>query len=136
MIRVILLGVLAFGTSSVGSAQEPAPPALQAEADRFASFWNAGDYAGLGTMMLPTGIRLRIPNEEHVSISVRQAQASLKEVMARNPGGDAQISRVFQGGSGPTGGFAEIPEPVIYTIFVGFTLKDEAWMVSEIRVFT
>jgi len=69
----------------------------------------------------------------------------LKDIMARNPGGEARISRVFQGGGGPTGGFAEIrwwtrssgtTEPVIYTIFVGFTLKDETWMVSEIRVFT
>jgi hypothetical protein len=141
----VLLGLLSVGVSpSLGSTQEPAPPELESEAARFCQYWNSGDPDGLGQMMLATGIRLRIPGEEHVSISVRQARAVLNDIMARNPEGEAEIIRVYQGGGGPTAGFAELRwlanpsgtrELVAHTVFVGFILADGAWTVSEIRVF-
>ena len=117
--------------------------ALEVEAGRFARAWGAGDAQALGRSMNPAGIRLHLPGEEHMLIQPRQAQAALRTFMGRYPGGDARVTRVSLAGGDPRKGFAEIRwrtraqgmgEPAMFTLFVAYSLEDESWLVTEIRV--
>ncbi|MFC1662490.1 hypothetical protein ACFL3S_13720 [Gemmatimonadota bacterium] len=143
MIRRLTSLAMVLGSSAVAGAQEAPSHSLEAEAGRFAEYWGAGDHAGLVSMMSAGGIRLHVLDEAHVSISTRQAHASIKGFVSRYSGGEALVTRVFQGGGEPSDGFAEIrwwtlaagtTESVTFTIFVGFVLADQGWVVSEIRV--
>jgi hypothetical protein len=116
---------------------------LESEAQRFAQAWTAGDAQALGRALNPSGIRLHLPGEEHMTIQPRQAQAALRSFVGRYPGGDARITRVSLSGGDPRKGFAEIRwraraqgvgEPVMFTLFVAFSFEREAWWVTEIRV--
>jgi hypothetical protein len=93
--------------------------------------------------MNPSGIRLHLPGEEHMLIQPRQAQAALRSFLERYPGGEARVTRVSLAGGDPRKGFAEvrwrtraqgIGEPVMFTLFVAFSLESEAWRVTEIRI--
>jgi hypothetical protein len=136
----VILGLLALVLLAC-----PGSPfqALESEAHRFAQAWTAGDAQALGRALSPSGIRLHLPGEEHMTIQQRQAQAALRSFVGRYPGGDAGVTRVSQSGGDPRKGFAEIRwrtraqgmgEPVIFTLFVAFSFEREAWWVTEIRV--
>lgn len=117
--------------------------ALEERALGFAQAWVNGDGDELAGMMEPGGIRLHLQGEDHLSISPRQARASVLSFMERYEGGEAEISRVSQVGGDPSQGFAEIrwgcrvsgtAEPVIFTLFVAFSRSGSEWMVTEIRI--
>jgi hypothetical protein len=121
----------------------PSWQALEGEAQRFAQAWAAGDVQALSRVFNPSGIRLHLPGEEHMTIQPRQAQAALRAFVGRYPGGDARVTRVSPAGGDPRKGFAEIRwrsraqgvgEPVTFTLFVAFSLEGQAWQVTEIRV--
>lgn len=125
---------------------DPRPPrsALEAEARRFAQAWSNGDVQTLAGAFHPKGIRLNLPDEAHMRIQPRQAQAAIRSFLQRHPGGDARVTRVSLAGGDPHKGFAEIRwraraqgigEPVLFTIFVAFSLESGGWRVTEIRVF-
>lgn len=93
--------------------------------------------------MVETGIRLHLPDEEHLLIRPRQAQAALEEFLNRYAAGEALLPRVSLAGDDGQMGFAEIrwqttspglSEAVTFTVFLGYALKDERWTVTEIRV--
>jgi len=116
---------------------------LEEEATLFAGAWTDKDAAALRDRMVATGIRLHLPEEEHVLIRPRQAQAALEEFLSRYGDGEASLSRVSLAGDEGKAGFAEIrwqttspglSEAVTFTVFLGYSLNDERWTVTEIRV--
>jgi hypothetical protein len=118
-------------------------PALEAEAVRFAEAWSASDTESLSRLLAEDGIRLHLPEEEHVLIRPRQARAALDAFLGRHGRGEARVTRASLAGGSLDRGFAEIrwatrspglPEPVIFTLFVGYSLEDDRWTVTEIRV--
>ncbi len=140
-IRPFGLAALALLTFvGVGAGQS----GLEAEAARFAAAWEAGDYQALGRVMRSEGIRLQLRGEEHVSIKPKQAQAALKDFLDRYPARESEVKEVSATLGDPALGFAEIsfqtgapdiPDPVIFSLFVGFALESDTWRVTEIRVF-
>lgn len=116
---------------------------LDEEAAAFARAWTEKNGAELRTRMVETGIRLHLPDEEHLLIRPRQAQAALEEFLNRYAGGEALLPRVSLAGDDGQEGFAEISwqttspglsEAVTFTVFLGYALNDERWTVTEIRV--
>ena len=91
-----------------------------------------GDEASWSEGLAEEGIRLHLPDEEHLLIRPRQARAAwsfLNVMRRRSPG-----NRVSLAGGDPEKGFAEIrwrtsspglTEPVIFTLFVGFSFSNE-----------
>jgi hypothetical protein len=117
---------------------------LDEEAAWFAARWRAGDSQALSQTMQSEGIRLMLLGEEHVAIQPKQAQAALRSLMDRYSRGETAVTRASAVGGDPSQGFAEIrwrtrasgvPDPVIFSIFVGYALEAEGWRVTEIRVF-
>ncbi len=94
--------------------------------------------------MRSEGIRLQLQGEEHVSIKPKQAQAALKDFLYRYPARESKVIEVSAAVGDPALGFAEIsfqtgapglPDPVIFSLFVGYALENDTWRVTEIRVF-
>lgn len=143
---IILMLALGIGVSGLPlelplglSAQNT----LEEEAALFARAWTEKDAAELRARMVPTGIRLHLPDEEHLLIRPRQAQAALEEFLKGYADGEVLLSRVSTTGDEGQRGFAEIrwqttspglSEAVTFTVFLGFSLNDERWTVTEIRV--
>ena len=116
---------------------------LEVEAERFAQAWSGKDISLLSEGMAEEGIKLHLPDEEHILIRPRQARAALEAFLGRYGKGEAQVTRVSPTGGNPGKGFAEIlwrtsspalSDPVIFTLFVGFSSSTERWTVTEIRV--
>jgi hypothetical protein len=134
LITLVLAYVLACPASQL---------VLEGAADRVAQAWTTKDASVLGKLMAKEGIQLHLPEEEHLLIRPRQAQAALQVFLGRYLEGEAQVTRVSQAGVGAEKGFAEIrwrtgspglTDPVIFTLFIGFAQVDEGWVVTEIRV--
>ena len=140
---------LALTLVLAGSAYEsvlpstPSQSVLEAEAERFAQAWVVKDVGRLGEFMAEEGIKLHLPEEEHLLIQPRRARAALQGFLGRYAGGEAEATRVSPVGVGTEKGFAEIrwrtgspglTDPVIFTLFVGYAYVDEGWVVTEIRV--
>ena len=118
-------------------------PALEGEAHRFAEAWVREDLRTLGAAMAPEGIRLHLSGEEHALILPRQARAAIGAFLERYSRGEVQVTRVSIARGDPAKGYSEIrwvtqapgvTEPQTFTIFVAFSLREEAWQVTEIRV--
>jgi hypothetical protein len=144
----LLLGAEFFKSAllalSASFGPGPAQPALEGEVARFAAAWDAGDLQVLGKAMRAEGIGLHLQGEEHVSIKPKQAQAALRSFLDRYPGGESEVTKTSTAGGDPVLGFAEItwrtrapglPDPVIFSLFVGYALEGDTWRVTEIRVF-
>jgi hypothetical protein len=136
---MIALLTLLFG-SVTGS---PTQPPLDAEAARFAEAWTAADTEFLSGIMGAEGIRLHLPEEEHVLIKPRQARAALDSFLELHGPGVARVTRASLAGGSSDKGFAEVlwttrspglPEPVMFTLFVGYSFENDRWTVTEIRV--
>ncbi len=137
--------LLGFQLAGLGGQTGPDPSqlALRARAEWFARAWAQRDASALGEALLPQGIRLKLPGEEHILIPPRQAEAALHSFMEGYEGGVTTVSQVSLAGGDPRKGFAEIrwetrgiggPDRVEVNLFVGFGLEDDVWRVTEIRV--
>jgi hypothetical protein len=93
--------------------------------------------------MASEGIRLHLPEEEHVRIRPRQARAALEAFLGGYGSGEARVARASLAGGSQDKGFAEVlwttrspglPEPVMFTLFVGYSFANDGWTVTEIRV--
>ena len=116
---------------------------LEGEAHLFAQAWEEEDLRFLEEEMAEDGIRLKLPGEEHTLIRPRQARVALDAFFQRYAVGEVQVTRASLTGGDPGKGFAEIrwqtsspgsAEPVTFTLFVAFALREEAWVVTEIRI--
>ena len=124
--------------------QTAAPdPDLEATALRFARAWALGDGKTLEGMMRSAGVRIHLLGEDHRSIPPRQARAALEDFMERYPGEEPQITRTATAEGDPGLGLAELrltpgapagAGSVIFTLFVGFALDPEGWVVTEVRI--
>lgn len=144
---LLVLGpfILGFQTAGEGRAisLHPEQPDLRARAEWFATAWAQRDASALGGALLPQGIHLKLPGEEHILIPPRQAEAAIRSFMEGYEEGAARVSQVSLAGGDPRKGFAEIrwetrglggPDPVVVNLFVGFGLEDDVWQVTEIRI--
>ena len=141
-----VLSVLPVPPANSGPAFEGAPspqPALEVEAASFAEAWSGKDTRFLSGLMAEEGIRLNLPGEEHILIRPRQARAALDAFLDRHGSGEARVTRASMAGGSLDKGFAEIrwstsspglPEPIIFTLFVGYSFENDRWTVTEIRV--
>jgi hypothetical protein len=138
----LLLAPSAHSALEVEAARVP-QPALEAEAARFAEAWTGKDTRLLSGFMAEEGIRLNLPGEEHIRIRPRQARAALDAFLDRHAAGEIDVARASLAGGSREKGFAEIrwstsspglPEPIIFTLFVGYSLENDHWTVTEIRV--
>ena len=136
----VLLVVLVNLCAVVGATPQGR---LQVEAQRWAEAWEAKDSRSLTALMAERGVRLRLPGEEYMLIKPRQAAAALQVFLGRYGPGETRITRLSPAGETSEEGFAEIrwvtgspgmTDPVIFTLFVGYTLEGGSWSVSEIRV--
>lgn len=118
--------------------------AVEAAADAFARQWAGGDLEQIGDALHADGVRVSLLGERANLVSVRQALAGLREFHAGHEPGGATVARVAEVGGVPLRAFAEISwaasavgtsERSEYLIFVGFMREDEAWRITEIRVF-
>jgi hypothetical protein len=116
---------------------------LEREAANFAEAWSEKEIGTIGEGFAEKGIRLHLPDEDHLLIRPRQARAAVEAFLGRYRGGEAVVTRVSVAGGSPEKGFAEIlwrtsspglPDPVTFTLFVGFSLLNDRWTVTEIRV--
>ena len=134
MLLMVLAGLLAY---------PPPQSVLDGEAERVALAWSGKDVDQLAGLMAEGGIRLHLPDEEHIKIRPRQARAAIASFLGRYGTGEAAVTRVSLAGETAAKGFAEIrwktsspglSDPVIFTLFVGFLQSDDRWTVTEIRV--
>jgi hypothetical protein len=93
--------------------------------------------------MAREGIRLHLPGEDHQLIRPHQARAALDVFLRQYSSGRTEVSRISPTGEGSEEGFAEVrwvtgspglAEPVIFTVFIGYGLTGDGWVVTEIRV--
>jgi hypothetical protein len=122
------------------SAQE----SIEVAAAAFVRQWAGGDLDQIGDALHADGVRVSIGGERANLVSVRQALAALREFHGGHEAGDARVSKAAEVGGVPLRAFAEVgwvasplgtSEPAEYMIFVGFIREDEAWRITEIRVF-
>ncbi len=134
----ILVAILSLAAAGLASQ-----PALETEAERFAEAWSSSDTEFLTRVLAEGGIRLHLPGEDHVLIRPRQARAALEGFLGRHGPGEALVTRASLAGGSTEKGFAEIrwttsspglPDPVIFILFVGYSLENDRWTVTEIRV--
>ena len=124
-----------------------APGAGQSGLDRaageLARAWGAGDSEAVAAAMATGGVGLHLGGEAHTLLSVRQARAALGEFLEARAAGELRTVRVVELGGTPPEGFAELrwetvvrgtSQPVVHTVFVGYTQLGGGWWISEIRV--
>lgn len=125
----------------VSGAGPQTGPRDQAEA--FARAWVERDGGALRGAMATGGILLHLPGEEHALLRPRQAEAALMTFLERYAPGRTELTRLSPAGEDQDQAFAEImwetgstgiTEPVIFTLFLAYSLGDEGWTVTEIRV--
>ena len=122
----------------------PSPQStLEDAALRFARAWFQGGGGGLERLMKAGGIRLHLPGEEHRSVPPRQARAALDDFLKRHPGSEPRVIRATTSEGDPRRGLAELRlepraveggEAVIFSLFVGFSLEPDGWVVTEVRI--
>jgi hypothetical protein len=126
----------------------PAAPfqgTLEGEAIRLAEAWAEGNLEPLAPMLSPGGIRLDLQGAVYPSVPASRAVGALQSFMERYPGGEVELARVSRAAGESSKGYAEFRwrtlvagtgEPVIFTLFVAFSSENQAWTVTEIRVFS
>lgn len=142
--RVATFAVACLVAATVAGPGAAAQEAVEAAAGAFARQWAGGDLEQIGDALHADGVRVSLAGERANLVSVRQALAGLREFHAGHELGGATVARVAEVGGVPLRAFAEISwaasaagtsEPSEYLIFVGFIREDEAWRITEIRVF-
>lgn len=126
----------------------PAPPPVQvldlgATAAGVAVMWAQVDVGGITELSASAGIRLQILDQRYLPMTARRVAAALRELFSARRVGTARVIRATEVGGEPRQGFAELEwtraaaggqSPERFIVFVGFTLEEVGWRISEIRV--
>jgi hypothetical protein len=130
----------ALGVASPVRAQAD----LDSAASAFARAWRSNDADAIVAALAPDGVRLQLVGERASGVPARQARAALSEFLGSRATGSLDGPRLQELGGTPERGAAEFrwqtvvkgtSEPMMHTIFVGFTRGDAGWRIDEIRVF-
>lgn len=122
-----------------GAAQS----ALDQAARDFAEAWRSHDIRAVRDALDHGGVRLRLDGSDHGWLETPQAVAAIDGLLGRLSGGRVRTHRTESLGGDPPRGYTELrwvtvargtTQPLAYTVFVGFTRREEGWRVDEIRV--
>ena len=138
---VLLLCLLHLPLS--GAAVHMSQPSLEGAAANLARMWSRESADLLSEVLVASGIRLRLANEDHLSLSRRQAVAVLRDYLGSHRTESIGLVQATEVGGSPLLGYAELRWDVVHegasqafqhNVFVGFVREDEAWRVFEVRV--
>jgi hypothetical protein len=117
---------------------------LGSAAATFARAWRSNDAGAIVDALAPDGVRLQLVGERPAGLPARQARAALSEFLGSRATGGLEGPRLQELGGTPERGSAEFrwqtvvqgtSEPMVHTIFVGFTRIGAGWRINEIRVY-
>ena len=144
MTGVGTLLVVALCAAVPGRAPTPAVQvSLEGAATSLARMWERGSTDLFPQILVASGIRLRVRDEDHVSLSRRQAVAVLRDYLGGHRTESTRLERVAEVGGSPLQGYAELRWAVVHegasvltehSVYVGFVREDEVWRVFEVRV--
>ena len=133
-----LLVLLSAVVASPAAAQSPAEVA-----DAFARACTQADRTRLEELLAPRGVVLRLDDAGHVSVTPRQAAASLERFLERHEAAEVAVRRTETLGGEPARAMAELAwaalprgtrERAARVIFLGLELIADRWTVVEIRL--
>lgn len=138
----LLLGILCIPAWSASEVFVP-QPSLEGAAGSLARMWARGSVDLLSEVLVANGIRLRVADEDHLSLSRRQAVAVLRDYLGTHRTESIRLEQANEVGGAPLRGYAQLRWVVVHegasqafehNVYVGFVREDEAWRVFEIRV--
>ena len=105
--------------------------------------WGAGDADQIARLFSRQGIHLRLGGLDRASLSVRLAEAAIRDFLRGFEQGSVQLVRTAPLAGQPQRGFAEfrwqtrVPgtsNALTQFIFMGLSLEDGGWRVNEVRI--
>ncbi|TVP42424.1 MAG: hypothetical protein EA350_15855 [Gemmatimonadales bacterium] len=130
-------------TATVGSAAEASGSEIEDMARRFAAALGQGNAEQLTRFLSDGGIRLRLQGLDRSALSVRQANAALREFLRGYEAGEARLVRAAPVAGSPGRAFAELrwqtrvagtSHPAVHSVFLGLVEEGGAWRVDELRL--
>lgn len=134
---------MGFSLPAQGTAAETQPTDLERVATRFTAALEQGDVDQMARLMSDDGIRLRLQGLDRSALSVRQAQAALRDFLRGYEPGAAHLVRAAPVAGSPGRGFAEVrwqtrvagtSHPAVHSVFLGLVQGEEGWRVDELRL--
>jgi len=132
------------GTSAgTASASEAPRSEIEDMARRFAAALGQGNAEQLTRFLSEGGIRLRLQGLDRSALSVRQANAALRDFLRGYEAGEVQLVRAAPVAGSPGRGFAELrwqtrvagtSHPAVHSVFLGLVEEGGAWRVDELRL--
>ena len=141
--RATATGVVALLAVLLAASTSSPQASLEGAATNLARMWERGSTDLFVQVLVASGIRLRVRDEDHFSLSRRQAVAVLRDYLGGHRTESTRLERVAEVGGSPLQGYAELRWAVVYegasqlvehSIYVGFVREDEVWRVFEVRV--
>jgi hypothetical protein len=126
-----------------GAAEETQPSELERVATRFTEALEQGDVDQMARLLSEQGIRLRLQGLDRSALSVRQAQAALRDFLRGYEPGAAHMVRAAPVAGSPGRGFAEVrwqtrvagtSHPAVHSVFLGLVRGEGGWRVDELRL--
>jgi hypothetical protein len=130
------------GTSS-GAASDAPRSEIEDMARRFAAALGQGNAEQLTRFLSEGGIRLRLQGLDRSALSVRQANAALRDFLRGYEVGEVQLVRAAPVAGSPGRGFAELrwqtrvagtSHAAVHSVFLGLVEEEGAWRVDELRL--
>jgi hypothetical protein len=128
---------------ATGAIVETQPSELERVATRFTAALEQGDVDQMARLLSEEGIRLRLQGLDRSALSVRQAQAALRDFLRGYETGAAHMVRAAPVAGSPGRGFAEVrwqtrvagtSHPAVHSVFLGLVRGEEGWRVDELRL--
>jgi hypothetical protein len=116
---------------------------LERVAARFTTALAQGNVEQMARLLAEDGIRLRLQGLDRSALSVRQAQAALRDFLRGYEPGAAHLVRAAPVAGSPGRGFAEVrwqtrvagtSHPAVHSVFLGLVLGEDGWRVDELRL--
>ena len=129
--------------SATEAAVEMQPSELEVVAARFTAALGQGNVDQMARLLSEDGIRLRLQGLDRSALSVRQAQAALRDFFRGYEPGAAHLVRAAPVAGSPGRGFAEVrwqtrvagtSHPAVHSVFLGLVRGEDGWRVDELRL--
>jgi len=129
--------------TSAGTAADAPRSEIEDMARRFAAALGQGNAEQLTRYLSERGIRLRLQGLDRSALSVRQANAALRDFLRGYEVGNVQVVRAAPVVGSPGRGFAELrwqtrvagtSHPAVHSVFLGLVEEGGAWRVDELRL--
>jgi hypothetical protein len=126
-----------------GASADATASEIEEMARRFAVALGQGNAEQLTRYLSEGGIRLRLQGLDRSALSVRQANAALREFLRGYEAGQVQMVRAAPVAGSPGRGFAELrwqtrvsgtSHPAVHSVFLGLVQEEGAWRVDELRL--